>query len=741
MWLPQLALGLIGLSVPATLPPQGDPSGSQPLERGVYALVVGQSAYEQDTLDRAGQAADRFAAALARTYPSVHLKRLGDSAGTHGPADQAAVRTYLNAVVPELPAGSVFVFYFAGHGVRPRYSNGRVGDLFLRLRGSGPRDFFGQAITVNEVLSVVAQTPRVNAMILLDCCYAGSSSVTEKQRLSKGLDARAFVLASSDARAQTLSGLFTEALLQASELATSEGEDCLTPHRLLEYVRGSIPEPERDYITPELWFGEGIERCFAKLNQPSCLLLFTFERIPKGSCRFGVNGTDHFYRHTKDQPYFFVQVPSGEDVEVELNIAGWKKSYTFAPDELGEDYVHTTVTGIPENRSYVALGGQASTLLHAVGFLDGYGVRPAREVFQLAGLVAAESPEVDVTPLLAQAKRYSDPLIPDGWQAQFEAGSGEPLQWLAATGRPKPETWQGFVHEYAGEVLQEPDEEDVQRFVIHLAGSEQMDDEDRVLFKALNVDAENVLEGLEDVHRHDLAASVALCSLQSDGTNEAVAAQMGYRGFLNARASGKDQLAVAFQSYLEGSTMTWEAQQAIVEIKRLSGPDIRLHFTDLVHKVDRAPPPVRERVTFSVERPGEILRSDSEVGSDDWTQVDLSYALTVSADGRSVLFSSTLDVKELEADQAYRDKTWLRMEGTDTVFTLPADDGRRIAGILGPTEGAFTEILRGERHQPVPLRAGYPPLMDLEVTVDGPGPDDHRRLSVTGRVDLELLLE
>lgn len=190
-----VVVSLLCLELGATPPVTELSLPEPPLEHGVYALVVGVSGYSPDSLAKAAPSAARFAGALRRTYPSAHITILGDFEGADGPPTQGEVRTYLNSVVPELPRGSVFVFYFAGHGVRRGYSSGAAGSFLRLVANSGPDDYFGSSIPVNEVLDVIAHTPRVNAMVMLDCCYSGPSSVIEKERVSKGLDARAFVLA------------------------------------------------------------------------------------------------------------------------------------------------------------------------------------------------------------------------------------------------------------------------------------------------------------------------------------------------------------------------------------------------------------------------------------------------------------------------------------------------------------------------------------------------------------------
>jgi len=121
-----------------------------------------------------------------------------------------------------------------------------------------------------------------------------------------------------------------------------------------------------------------------------------------------------------------------------------------------------------------------------------------------------------------------------------------------------------------------------------------------------------------------------------------------------------------------------------------------------------------------------ISTGDSEVDSDDWTSVDLSYEVLTSS--RDVKLALRWAVQERNADNS-RGDTRIESERTFTLFNLPKDGGAVCQGFhissvdVGQVKGKREQPYRGERHGQQSFD-DTGSLKNIRVTFDQKGKDD-----------------
>ncbi len=135
-----------------------------------------------------------------------------------------------------------------------------------------------------------------------------------------------------------------------------------------------------------------------------------------------------------------------------------------------------------------------------------------------------------------------------------------------------------------------------------------------------------------------------------------------------------------------------------------------------------------------------IVKPDADVGSDDWTEVKVSYVLNRSLDNRLLTVTVTMDVKELEKNGAYKDKTHLRTT-SDPIKILQLDrkDARQIVGVSVKESGSRTMKFSGEVHGERSFE-DVGALGNIVIVVDGSG-DDLKRQSLDAQFACEVVLD
>jgi hypothetical protein len=135
-----LSLGAASVLVTTMAMRSADAAAPQAASAGhVLSLVIGVTNYDDGKVDDAAPSAKKFADAVMRTYPFSKQWLLRDEKAT-----EQTVRKILFEDIPRAPAGSLIIFYFAGHGSRLTYNNPAFdSDLFLVLIGIKRRHAVG----------------------------------------------------------------------------------------------------------------------------------------------------------------------------------------------------------------------------------------------------------------------------------------------------------------------------------------------------------------------------------------------------------------------------------------------------------------------------------------------------------------------------------------------------------------------------------------------------------------------
>ena len=138
-----------------------------------------------------------------------------------------------------------------------------------------------------------------------------------------------------------------------------------------------------------------------------------------------------------------------------------------------------------------------------------------------------------------------------------------------------------------------------------------------------------------------------------------------------------------------------------------------------------------------------LLQQDWEVHSDDWTWIEVHYALAPTKDRRGVDLYVRMDVKECESNQSYRGKTHARTEKRIRVYNVPHNDRRLIKNVTSlKNSGTESSHFGGELHGWFTYGDGVVgALRDIKVQVDGRGRDDKRHQGLNAKIDFVVHMD
>ena len=235
-------------------------SGSAPVLPRLHALVVGIQEFENSRFNLKYTRVDAEAmqkALQARSqglFGAVNIQLLTDRGQTTKEAIRAAFASMREQVAPD----DVFVFYVASHGV---IDGENLADMSYYLVTSNvgsaaTRYLKRDALSQDELRSLIADVPATKKLVLLDTCHAGDVG---SRLLGRGLEQDAAVkllsrstgvavIAASTSAQQALEGhmghgVFTYALLQGlSGKADAGRKGYVTPLSLADYVTEQVPE-------------------------------------------------------------------------------------------------------------------------------------------------------------------------------------------------------------------------------------------------------------------------------------------------------------------------------------------------------------------------------------------------------------------------------------------------------------------------------------------------------------------
>jgi hypothetical protein len=385
------------------------------LKPRIYALVIGVTDYGGNSgkASKAASGAEQFAKVVEATY--------GTEAVRHLLIDKKATASGVHKALKEirkLSPGSLVIIYFAGHGVREEFAGGPV--LNLRLYGSTATDYDDTSVEAHELWECLTYTKQTNAMIFLDCCYAGSDQpdIVAQSRLNNA-DIRAFLMCACSRDEQATGDIFTNSLLEIWKSARTSKSGCMYLDEFEEKVKQLVRERDHGFMTPGIAFKTKISRCITTMDKPSSLLMVTF---PNG-CRTGVDilinkkAVETGFQYQKDG-FYICQVSYTEPLVVEVRgpreevLAGPSE---FVPKKMRERIIEFEVKVRKELASSDVSANQfaSNAYARAAEAIESYGANPSGS-YQLAARKLNEADRrADTSWARSKAYYYSpnDPLL------------------------------------------------------------------------------------------------------------------------------------------------------------------------------------------------------------------------------------------------------------------------------------------------------------------------------------------
>lgn len=138
-----------------------------------------------------------------------------------------------------------------------------------------------------------------------------------------------------------------------------------------------------------------------------------------------------------------------------------------------------------------------------------------------------------------------------------------------------------------------------------------------------------------------------------------------------------------------------------------------------------------------------LLAENWEVHSDDWTEVEVGHELSVSKNRRAIELYVRMDVRELNKDRKYHNKTHIRSAKRWDIYKVPENDKRLIKSVESVQNHAVeSDIFGGPLHDWFRFGDGVVVAMrDVKVHVDGRGGNDKEHQGLRGKIDFVVIME
>lgn len=375
----------------------------------VYAMVIGVTDYGKQSgeASKAKQAAEKFAAVIRTTYGKDAVQRLlVDDSATLRNVD-AGLREIKN-----LPAGSLAIIYFAGHGVREEYE--RSSQLYLRLHGSSETELAGTSVEASALWRSLIPTRYTNGMIFLDCCYAGSDEpdIIPEYELNNA-NVRAFMMCACAKEESATGDIFTNALLEVWQTASQKQDatvECMDLTEFERRVRDLVRQRDNGFMTPGIAFKTRLARCLLHMNEPSALLRFRFPAGCRASLDFFFNGRpiETGFQYAKDV-FFVCQVAMTKPISIVIKGPGEEKiaAITIDPRRYLPQRIIDIPIAVPKKYATEVSATQVSRATEDFAELvEAYGAPPEEYYVAAAKAAVAADPLADTSWLLRKAHRY-----------------------------------------------------------------------------------------------------------------------------------------------------------------------------------------------------------------------------------------------------------------------------------------------------------------------------------------------
>ncbi|MBI4802818.1 MAG: caspase family protein [Elusimicrobia bacterium] len=229
---------LVSVSLPAS--PAFSAAGFDP--RTAYGVISGVLSWKDSSFAaypvKNRKDSELHGALLSRGAAKENLTLLLDRAATRD-AVYAAVREK----AAKAPAGSTFIFYYAGHGLN-REGKG----VFFANHDIDGKDAQGTGLAPEVIGGLIAQNFKGSRVILLaDCCYSGALQATARM-LSAGPVAASALTSASASNASAGTWIFTQTVIDAVSgraLLDRDNDGVITFGELSQAIAGAMKYRER----------------------------------------------------------------------------------------------------------------------------------------------------------------------------------------------------------------------------------------------------------------------------------------------------------------------------------------------------------------------------------------------------------------------------------------------------------------------------------------------------------------
>jgi len=164
----------------------------------------------------------------------------------------------------------------------------------------------------------------------------------------------------------------------------------------------------------------------------------------------------------------------------------------------------------------------------------------------------------------------------------------------------------------------------------------------------------------------------------------------------------------------------------------------------IIHEPQAETKQVRNQHIRLTPQDARLINGDSEIDTDDWTLIAVSYQLRASDDGRAAELTVTMDAKELEGDRRFEgDNTHIRTSRTIRAYELNPNDDRTIKEVRASSlSRSHSHYFRDELHLWFTFGDGVVgALRDIRIHVDAPGRNDLAQQGLEAQMDFEVVIE
>lgn len=278
----------------------------------VFGLALGVETTKGMTARGASKDVADFCSALLATYNNASIKQLRNEAAT-----REAFEDWVREA-KDLPAESVVVVYFSGHGIRTKDEDRDLRFLLSGANANEEKPSLKVSFSFRELVAALSEVKRATVMVFLDCCYSGLTKNDEmffETSFKTRFDCRAFVLSSvadnEEGFGTKEGGYFTQSVLEVMKLNDAAG--CLTVENLYKGVDDLIVNKKQiKGIHPYYWKSGNMDRCLARLGDPYFYVVVSFDRPPEGILDMTLNGAiTHRFRCSPEERTFRSSLPKG----------------------------------------------------------------------------------------------------------------------------------------------------------------------------------------------------------------------------------------------------------------------------------------------------------------------------------------------------------------------------------------------------------------------------------------------